>query len=112
MPRVTGRILTEARHDVVYVADAASGSNDREVLSLARQQGRILVTFDADFGDLVFQHAEPPPPAIVYVRLSRIDGVFAGQLVASALNDVFIDHLVVCTSRTRRRRRFPSRRDA
>lgn len=41
--------------DIVSVIDFSLGLNDREVLDLANREGRILVTFDKDFGELVFR---------------------------------------------------------
>lgn len=59
-------------HDVVAVARASPGLVDRDVLSRARQEGRWLLTFDADFGDLIFLHGQPAPPAVLLFRLHPI----------------------------------------
>jgi len=40
-------------HDVLYVAEAAAGLNDVDVIALASREKRILLTEDKDFGDLV-----------------------------------------------------------
>jgi predicted nuclease of predicted toxin-antitoxin system len=42
------------------------------VLALARREVRVLVTFDSDFGELIFLHGEPAPPAVVLLRLHPI----------------------------------------
>jgi predicted nuclease of predicted toxin-antitoxin system len=39
--------------DVVSVIELSPGLKDREVLNLANREGRIIVTFDKDFGELV-----------------------------------------------------------
>lgn len=57
MPRSVGRALADAGHDVAFAADAEPAAEDRPVLALARSGQRILVTFDADFGELVYQQA-------------------------------------------------------
>ena len=46
--------LREAGHDVSYIADFASGLSDTEVLGLARDEHRLLLTEDKDFGELVY----------------------------------------------------------
>ena len=44
-------------HDVTAIArDYPHGLPDREVLAIAVAEGRILLTSDRDFGELVFQH--------------------------------------------------------
>ena len=39
--------------DVASVTELSPGLKDREVLDLAGREGRIIVTFDKDFGELV-----------------------------------------------------------
>jgi predicted nuclease of predicted toxin-antitoxin system len=41
-------------HDVLWIREAAPGSPDTAVLSRAQSEERLLITFDKDFGDLVF----------------------------------------------------------
>ncbi|MDP1648784.1 MAG: DUF5615 family PIN-like protein [Rubrivivax sp.] len=109
LPRSAGRVRVAEGHDVVFVADHTPAADDRRVLALAREQARVLVTFDADFGEPVFQNGEAPPPAIVYLRLHPIDGTAAGTMAAVALRDAVQGCLVVCTRDARRRRAFPPR---
>ncbi|MBK6958339.1 MAG: DUF5615 family PIN-like protein [Nitrosomonas sp.] len=66
LPVIQG--LIEAGYDVLSIAKVSPGINDRAVLSLARETGRSLLTFDVDFGDLVFFHGAEPPTAILYFR--------------------------------------------
>jgi predicted nuclease of predicted toxin-antitoxin system len=44
--------LRAAGHDVLYVAEAAAGLSDLDVIGLAFQEKRILLTEDKDFGIL------------------------------------------------------------
>ncbi|SRR6266567_7315513 len=49
--------LTSAGHDVKTIArDYLSTLPDQDVLSLAVQEKRILITNDRDFGELVFRY--------------------------------------------------------
>ena len=52
-PRV--RALRAAGMDVAYVAEFGSGMADDEVLDAATSEGRLLLTEDKDFGELVFR---------------------------------------------------------
>ncbi|MGQ0622137.1 MAG: DUF5615 family PIN-like protein [Panacagrimonas sp.] len=63
------QFLREAAHDVVAVREIAPGISDREVLALARQQHRVLLSFDRDHGDLIFNRGILAPPAVIYLRL-------------------------------------------
>jgi len=52
------RALREEGHDVLAVAEAARGAKDPEVVRLARDQGRVLLTEDKDFGWYVYASGE------------------------------------------------------
>lgn len=48
------RRLRADGHDVVALAESAPRSSDVEVVALAVRDGRVLLTEDKDFGQLVF----------------------------------------------------------
>ena len=51
----TGRLLSSLGHDVVPVAKIGlSQAADEQLLEVAREDSRILVTRDRDYGSLVF----------------------------------------------------------
>ncbi len=50
--------LDAAGHDVVWVGDWPQDPGDDEILARARDEGRILVTLDKDFGELAVLHGE------------------------------------------------------
>jgi predicted nuclease of predicted toxin-antitoxin system len=107
MPRSVGRALAEAGHGVAFVADIEPAAEDRGVLALARAGQRILITFDADFGDLIYQQGVPAPPAIVYLRMHPFDTAAASEMVLQALAETVTGQFVVCTRLGRRRRALP-----
>ena len=53
--------LRAGGHDVLYIAEAAAGLSDGDVIALSLREQRLLLTEDNDFGDLVFrrEHAVP-----------------------------------------------------
>lgn len=68
MPSV--RALRAAGHDVAAVREDGPGSTDATVLERARAEGRVLLTFDRDFGELVYRHEAPAPPGVIYLRFA------------------------------------------
>ncbi len=107
-PRDVARGLVAAGHDVLSVALVAPGINDRAVLELARSTRRWLLTFDADFGDLVFHQGEPPPPALLYFRLHPIVVAEVLERALRSLADVQEECFAVVTRDGVRMRRFAS----
>ena len=44
--------LKAAGHDVIWAGDWPTDPGDEEIMALAHQEGRILITLDKDFGEL------------------------------------------------------------
>lgn len=66
------RILTDAGHDAVHVADLGlRGTTDDEVLSRAAADGRIVVSADTDFGTLLALSGAPGPSVVLLRRAGR-----------------------------------------
>jgi predicted nuclease of predicted toxin-antitoxin system len=64
----TARFLVNLGHDVVLVASIGlSRSQDQEILRVAQEQNRILVTRDRDFGNLVF--VRELGAGVIYLRI-------------------------------------------
>ncbi len=67
-PAPATRLLREQGIDVKSVGDAGVGIADEAVLAMARIEQRWLVTFDTDYGELLFARRLPPPPAVLLLR--------------------------------------------
>lgn len=48
------RALRAAGHDVIAIAEGAKGASDEAVIERALSEGRVLITEDRDFGELVY----------------------------------------------------------
>jgi predicted nuclease of predicted toxin-antitoxin system len=48
-------IIRLSGFDVHYILETHPGSPDEEVLNIANEEGRILITQDKDFGELVYR---------------------------------------------------------
>lgn len=67
-PSASTNRLREMGHDVAAVAADYPGASDEEVLTRAVAEARIVLTFDRDYGELVFRLAQPIPAGVVYLR--------------------------------------------
>jgi predicted nuclease of predicted toxin-antitoxin system len=50
--------LRQHEYDVLWIREAAPGSSDDFVLAIAQTEQRLLLTFDKDFGELVFRRGQ------------------------------------------------------
>ena len=73
---VTVRFLRDLGHDVATASDVGlAQAEDEELLRVAQEQGRILVTRDRDYGGLVFVRGSGA--GVIYLRVlpSTVDAV-------------------------------------
>jgi predicted nuclease of predicted toxin-antitoxin system len=68
VPRRALAALRTAGHDVLAIAETAPGTPDAQVLARARAEGRILLTFDRDMGELIYVQKVPVPAGVILLR--------------------------------------------
>jgi len=73
-------------HDVLSISESCPGISDDEVLELARSQGRIILTFDRDYGELLYRRRLDPPPGLVYLRFVPVTPIEPGKRIHSVLS--------------------------
>ena len=76
--------LRSAGHDVVAIADAYAQAPDIEVAALAVSDGRVLLTEDKDFGQLVFAYGEPSLGVVLLRYSAKVRGAMSGDVVELA----------------------------
>lgn len=103
------RKLRAAGVDVVAVVEDMPAAKDIEVLEFARASERWIVTFDRDYGELVFKRGVLPPPAIIYLRQEPYPAERPADIVLALLSNPPLaeGHMLVVSERGIRRRRMP-----
>lgn len=69
-PAPSTALLRAANLDVVAIGEVTPGLSDSAVLSRAVSEQRWLVTFDRDYGELIFVRGHAPPPAVLLLRVA------------------------------------------
>lgn len=109
IPAPAVRWLRDHGYDVEAVAERMPGATDEKVLNLAHHDGRWLLTFDRDYGELVYTRRLPSPPAIFYLRITACSPTAPGELIARLLEqpEQFAGFFVVLDAKRWRRRALP-----
>lgn len=79
--------LRRGGHDVLAVAEVARGAKDPEVVRLTREQGRVLLTEDKDFGWHVYASGEGGI-GVVLIRFPANARRSVGAVVLEAVRGV------------------------
>ena len=77
--------LRQAGHDVLWIREESPGSADNDVLARAVADSRLLVTFDKDFGELVFRLRAKGLQGVILFRISQPSAAAVAEKVVSIL---------------------------
>ena len=64
------RALRQRGHDVLSVREVIRGADDRSILDRAQREGRLVMTFDKDFGELAFRSGLSSHCGVILFRLT------------------------------------------
>ncbi len=78
--------LRQDGHDVVWIREAAPGVADVAVLTRAHAENRLLITFDKDFGELVFRRGAKASHGIILFRIPQPSATAVAARVSAALS--------------------------
>lgn len=86
-----GQVVADAvralGHDVQAVWDVDPRMADADILAWAVREGRLVVTMDKDFGELVYRSGEPHA-GVLLLRLEAMRAAERAQIVT----DIFMNH--------------------
>lgn len=103
------KILREAGYDVKSIAESNTSIKDSEVLSIAVIEERIILTFDRDYGELIFKYRLESPPAVVYFRTKGNSPEDAALILLSRIkteNLTLLDYFTVIDEEGIRQRKL------
>jgi predicted nuclease of predicted toxin-antitoxin system len=67
-PRLSVEFLRSGGHTVYSIQEDCPGISDEEVMRIAKEKNAIILTFDRDYGELIFARKLPSPPGVMYFR--------------------------------------------
>jgi len=61
-------LLRDKGFQVKSIQEEYQGISDEDVIHIALKTGLTILTFDRDYGELIFKYARENPPSVVYFR--------------------------------------------
>ena len=90
IPLDTVRALRSAGHDVHSATESGAGAADLTHVERAIREGRLIVTFDRDFGDMAVRGSKKPTGGVLLLRFTPRSTEHVTELLTGLLarNDV------------------------
>jgi len=79
-------LLREKGHNVFAIIEDSPGVKDEEVLRQAADEKRIILTYDKDYGELIYKSGSSVPEGIVYFRLVPVSPEETAELIFNLFN--------------------------
>src|ERR1043166_9517212 len=70
---------------------------DSVVIEIAIEEERTILTFDRDYGELIFKYSYKPAQGVIYLRLDEFEPEEPGKLIESLINEKQIDFTFALT---------------
>jgi len=107
------RALRETEHEVEWIAETRASDQDEAILGRPDIADCVLITFDRDFGELIFRKDHPRPAALIYSRLPRLNPeAVAARILAVLHDDDYLQNLIVLSPSGDRRKPFEDTHNA
>ena len=90
-PLTSVKYLVTKSFDVLAIGIDNLSTSDKEVMEIAIKENRIILTFDRDYGELIFKHNYRPEKGVVYFRLETYNSDEPGKIVEKLLTDKTLD---------------------
>ncbi|MEO7081671.1 MAG: DUF5615 family PIN-like protein [Flavobacteriales bacterium] len=90
-PAPATKVLREHGLDVVSIQEESSGFSDVAVVQKARGLNAVILTFDGDYGDLIFRDGVPSPPAVIFFRAKGTSPVDVALRLIELMDELNFD---------------------
>lgn len=84
-PRASVQFLISKGHDVEAIGITFFGITDEEVIAYANETNRLIMTFDKDYGELIFNKGLIPEEGVLLCRMKTYEPDEPGKLIADLL---------------------------
>lgn len=79
------QLLEQEGYEIFYIAREIPGIPDEEVIRKAKERNAIILTFDKDYGEIIFRHQVSNPPAVIFFRDKGNNPTMAGLMLIGLL---------------------------
>lgn len=101
------KFLRKSGHDVAAVIEDSPGAKDHEVLTRASREQRVILTFDRDYGELIYRRNHSITAGIIYLRFIPETPLEPADFIIKLMQipDLYLEGRFTIVERTRIRQR-------
>jgi predicted nuclease of predicted toxin-antitoxin system len=95
--------------DITAIGVDHSGISDEQVMKIAIADNRTIVTYDSDYGELIFKHGYKPEAGVIFIRFQPIGPLETSRILHRLIETPglsFKRTLTVVNSNSLRQKRY------
>ncbi len=85
VPIASVKVLRGRGYDVIAIGENNQSTKDEEVIRFAIADARTILTFDRDYGELVFKDGYKPIAGVIYFRVESFEPAEPAQWLISLI---------------------------
>lgn len=109
MPISSVNYLKSKDFDITSIGVNVPGISDEEVMKIASEQDRTIITYDSDYGELIFKHGFKPNAGVIFIRQQPTEPIETAKIIeqlTSNSNLSFERTLTVVDSNSLRQKKY------
>ena len=107
IPIASCKLLIENGIEVFTIAQNIPGSSDKFILDKANKDKYIIMTFDSDYGELIYKSKLPKPAGVVYFRFFPKTATEPAEILLSIIDntDLVLENMFTVIEKDKIRQR-------
>jgi predicted nuclease of predicted toxin-antitoxin system len=77
--------LKSAGTDVKSIGVDDPSITDEQVMQIAINENRTIITYDSDYGELIFKHGYKPKAGVIFIRTQPTDPLETARIITELL---------------------------
>ena len=101
--------LKSAGYDIKSIGVDDPSITDKQVMQIAINENRTIITYDSDYGELIFKHGYKPEAGVIFIRVQPTDPLETAKILEDLIskeNISFDRTLTVIDSNTVRQKKY------
>jgi predicted nuclease of predicted toxin-antitoxin system len=109
VPLATVFRLRREGFDVASISLDTPSISDKEVIRIATDENRTIITFDRDYGELIYKYGHRPAAGVIYLRIENYQPEEPAELLLKLFaqpNIEFAEFFTVADDKSVRQRKI------
>ena len=81
VPILSVNYLKSKGFDITSIGIENPGISDEQVMKISIEQERTIITYDSDYGELIFKHGFKPNAGVVFIRQQPTEPLETAKII-------------------------------